>query len=290
MRLRKNGDRRHFRAAALLVCAAVAAATPACRRSGRQLLHESDSQFNHIVVREETPGIRTLQFANGGVIQSRVNVDDPMDLHLEYTRATMLAWALKPKPQRVLIIGLGGGAMPRFFHHALPDARIDVAELDPEVHLVAKRYFGLPQDDRLVVHVGDGRKFVQDSKQQWDLVILDAYGDSEIPRHLATTEFLLEVKAHLAPGAVVAGNVWSPEHNALHDAMAKAWMLAFGPVCVVTIGASANRIFLSSNGEDVSAPAIRAAAQKLTVWPAVASYAPAECLTGWETADALHDP
>jgi spermidine synthase len=267
-------------------------ALAACRSGGGtpRVLHEREAMFGQLVVREESPGIRTLQFGNDGVIQSRVNMDDPLDLKLPYTRATMLAWALKPRPQRVLIIGLGGGAMPRFFFRALPQAHIDVAELDPAVLAVAREYFELPEDARLTVHLGDGRKFVQQATGKWDLVVLDAYSADDIPRHLATAEFLAEVKAHLQPGAVLAGNVWSRDHNPLYDEMARTWADTFGALCIVPIEGSANRIFLVANGGDVSAEAIRSAAERLPGFKPVAGYAPSECARdGWETARPLHD-
>lgn len=269
----------------------VLVALAACKSSGNRVLYEGDSPFSHLVVREEAPGIRTLQFAQGGATQSRVNVDDPMDLQLEYTRAGMLAWALKPKAQRIFVLGLGGGAMPSFLHRALPDAVIDVAELDPEVHALAQRYFGLPADERLKVHVGDGRRYVEAANAQWDLVILDAYSDSEIPRHLATAEFLAELKRHLLPDAVVSGNVWAREHNPLRDAMASAWQQAFGSLCIVGVENSANQIFLSTPGVALEASAVKRAAEQLTGWPPVKEYAPAECLRdGWEDAEPLRDP
>lgn len=263
----------------------------ACRAHGPRLLHESDSQFNHLVVREEEDGARTLQFGRDGVIQSRVNPEDPLDLRLQYTRAAMLAWALVPSPRRVLIIGLGGGAMPRYFHHVLPGAHIDVAELDPAVHQVAERYFGLPTDERLEVHVGDGRAFVKQAPQKWDLIVLDAYGDSDIPRHLATAEFLAEVKAHLSVGGVVSGNVWTRENNALYDAMARTWAEVFGGLCIVPIEDSGNRIFLASMGPKVSAESIRLGVQKIEPGFPVQAYVPRECSTDVSAeAQALHDP
>jgi spermidine synthase len=277
----------------VVAIAAIFALTPwlACRAHEPRLVHESDSQFNHLVVREESDGARTLQFGRDGVIQSRVNVDDPMDLRLQYTRAAMLGWALVPKAHRVLIIGLGGGAMPRYLHRVLPEAHIDVAELDPAVHRVAKEYFGLPEDERLEVHEGDGRAYVQGAAQKWDLIVLDAYGDSDIPRHLATAEFLAEVKAHLAEGGVVSGNVWSRENNVLYDAMARTWVEAFGGLCIVPIEGSSNRIFLSANGTDVSAAAIRSAATKVPAGFRIDAYAPQECLADTaRDAQTLHDP
>ena len=56
--------------------------------------------------------------------------------------------------------------MPRYFHRMLPGTHIDVAELDPQVHRVALDYFALPDDLRLSVHLGDGRKYVQEAQVQ----------------------------------------------------------------------------------------------------------------------------
>jgi spermidine synthase len=273
-----------------LVVAALAGAALAWEAPHPRVLYEGDSPFNHLVVRDEGGSIRTLQFSRGGAIQSRVNVDDALDLKVPYTRASMLAWALKPDAKRILIIGLGGGAMPRYFHRLLPKAEIDVAELDPEVDRVARMYFALPDDARMKVHVGDGRKVVQDAKALWDLVLLDAYGDTEIPRHLATAEFLAEVKAHLAPGAVVAGNVWSRDHNVLYDAMARTWVEAFGAVCIVPVPQRSNRIFVSSPERAVSAAALREAAKRKAPGFTLAEYAPDECLSDADAgAPVLHD-
>ena len=269
----------------LLVWCACKSTAPVSTR----LLHESKSQFNHIFVREEPDGSRTLQFGDTGVTQSAVNVSDPLDLRLKYTRATTLAWALVPEPKRIMILGLGGGALPRFFYRVLPDAHIDVAELDPAVADVAREYFDLPKDPRLEVHIGDGRKYVQDATVKWDLIVLDAYGDSDIPRHLATLEFLNEVKQHLAPKGVVAGNVWSRDSNVLYDAMVRTWTDAYGALCVVEVDGSSNRIFLAGNGVDVAAPAIRDAVAKLKSAFPVKEYAPAECLHDAHDQPALRD-
>lgn len=261
-----------------------------CRNGGHpRLLHEDTSPFAQLVVREESPGVRTLQFGRDGVIQSRVNVDDPLDLRLAYTRGTLVAWSAVPEPAHVLIIGLGGGALPRFFHRTLPGTQLDVAELDPKVAEVAKRYFDLPDDERLRVHIGDGRKYVEQATTKWDLIVLDAYGDSDIPRHLTTAEFLTTVKAHLNAHGVVAGNVWARAHNPLYDAMARTWSDAFAKLCIVEVEGSGNRIFIASQDVDVSAAALRAAAAKLHTSFDVAAYAPAECASDMNAAPPLND-
>lgn len=49
-------------------------------------------------------------------------------------------------PRRILLVGLGGGALPVYLHRHYPQAAIDVVEIVPEVVLAAERFFGFCQD------------------------------------------------------------------------------------------------------------------------------------------------
>ena len=107
----------------------------------------------------------------------------------------------------MLYIGLGGGSAPKRAWRDFPQLSIDVVELDPVVRDVAYRWFGLPRDERLRVHVDDGRRFLRRTDRQWDAIVLDAYYSDSVPFHLTTREFLELVRSRLRPGGVVAANV-----------------------------------------------------------------------------------
>jgi len=110
----------------------------------------------------------------------------------------------------VLIIGGGGGIVPMSFRLSYPKLVIDVVEIDPVVVAVAVEWFGLEQDEQLRVHVQDGRMFVHNTRQQFDLILLDAYtAGGRIPFHLTTREFLGQIKSRLRPTGVVLMNVIS---------------------------------------------------------------------------------
>ena len=53
----------------------------------------------------------------------------------------------------------------------------------------------------------DGRVFLNRSKDQYDLILLDAYRGGYVPFHLLTREFYTLVKSRLTPGGAVAFNV-----------------------------------------------------------------------------------
>jgi hypothetical protein len=57
---------------------------------------------------------RSMCFALDGSTQSEMRIDDPYALVNEYTRKMMGFLAFQPRPERVLIIGLGGGSLDRF--------------------------------------------------------------------------------------------------------------------------------------------------------------------------------
>ena len=191
--------------------------------------------FGDIIVYDNAQGFRTLEFERGGGRQSVVKLGDPAHLEHEYTRIAMIGLALaRHPPERILVVGLGGGVMPRFLHHAYPDSRIDVVEIDPSVLQVAESYFGLRLDARLHVHVGDGRAFIERAKQaSYDLIFLDAFGGTVVPSHLATVEFLGAVRAALRSDGVVVSNLWGPNVNPRYHDMLSTQRAAFEALQIV---------------------------------------------------------
>ncbi len=75
----------------------------------------------------------------------------------------MMAFLLfNDRPERVLMIGLGGGSLAKFIYHYLPRARTQVVEINPRVVAVARQFFNVPPDDeRFAVIVSDGAEYVR---------------------------------------------------------------------------------------------------------------------------------
>lgn len=178
-----------------------------------EILYERDSLYHHILVAESS-SIRNLHFDNS--YQSAMDLREPLKMVFDYTTYLHLGVVVRPKPERVLFIGLGGGSAPKKFLHDYPSIKtIDVVEIDPEVAKVAYRFFGLPVDPRLTVFVRDGRLLISEKAKEiaagktepYDMVIIDAYSESTIPYHLTTVEFLDATRSILAPDGVVVSNI-----------------------------------------------------------------------------------
>lgn len=177
---------------------------PAFNEFGERVLFRKDTQYHRITVTEDGT-TRHLRFDRSH--QSAVDLADPFTSRIRYPDYFHLAIAVKPDAKRVLILGLGGGMATKRFWSDYPDVRVDSVEIDPVVVDVSRRYFALPQDSRSRVFTQDARRFVQTSKDAYDIVIIDCYYDEALPFHLTTVEFLKEVKARLAPDGVIAYNV-----------------------------------------------------------------------------------
>ncbi len=176
-----------------------------------RIVHQVRSSFQLVTVVDTPNGFRRLIFDGrldgSDPIQSEMNLSKPRDLALSYTRAMMAALPLADHQRRILLIGLGGASMQKFLHDLLPETVLETVEIDPEVVRIAQKFFGFEPNDNQIVHVGDGRAFIENSKRQYDIIFLDAYGPDSIPYSLATQEFLESVRDRLAEGGVVCSNL-----------------------------------------------------------------------------------
>ncbi|MEW6325392.1 MAG: fused MFS/spermidine synthase, partial [Nitrospirota bacterium] len=110
---------------------------------------------------------------------------------------------LPPDARRLLLVGLGGGALVRSLQRG--PMVVDVVELDPLVADLARRYFGYaPGAGTLFIE--DGRRFLNTTDRRYDAILLDAYAAEAPPHHLLSVEAFTMVRARLAPEGVLLLN------------------------------------------------------------------------------------
>lgn len=176
------------------------------------VLHTEKSLYRNIVVYTED-NLRCMRFGRyDGNRQTCMSTTEPQRMVFNYTRMMMGALYLNPAPQRVLIIGLGGGTLPSTLQKLLPAAQVEVVEIDPAVVKVARKYFAFDTAGRMRVSEEDGRVFVKRALRQtarYDLIMLDAFDHEYIPEHMLTREFLQEVRGLLTDRGVLAANTFS---------------------------------------------------------------------------------
>ena len=189
----------------LASCAAVANCQA---QDTRNLLESKESLYNNIYVYEQPP-YRSMTFGHNRRIytESVYNTRDELDLPVDYTRFMTATLMYAKDVHSILEIGFGGGRTAWYLHKFLPDVQVTSVELDPTVLDLAKKYFGIKEEPKFHVANRDGRLFLQESKDHYDIILIDAYRGPFVPFHLLTKEFYQLVKDHLSEGGVVAQNV-----------------------------------------------------------------------------------
>ena len=159
----------------------------------------------------EREGIRSLHLGSD-TVQSSMKLDDPYELVLSYTRAMMAFLLFRPRPEHVLMIGLGGGSLPKFVHRYLPTTRTTVIETEPKVIAVARQYFHVPPDDeRLAVEVAEGGAWVASHPNSCDVLMVDGYDGNEQVPELCSVDFYAHARAALSDEGVLVVNLWSSD-------------------------------------------------------------------------------
>jgi len=197
---------------ATLALAALLALPPGGIKRADGVLFERETPYQYLRVVAYANGSRGLEL-NEGIAQQSLWYPHSV-LTGGYWDLFLVVPALLDRPVRsLLVIGDGGGTIPRAFGRFYPRVQVDGVELDADVTAAGRRYLGLGDNPRLVTHTADGRAFLARSSRRWDMVVVDAYRQPYIPFHLATAEFFRLVRDHLAPGGVVALNVAATPHD-----------------------------------------------------------------------------
>ena len=191
---------------ALSIIGSIAIPWPSIVWARLKTLLEKDTFYHRIRV-EEDDEARYMYFDR--TLQSAMNLKDPTTLRLIYSRYTSLGFTFRPDAKRILIIGLGGGSIPKKLQKEFPSLEIDVVEIDPEVIQIAKNHFNVRESNRLHLHAQDGRLFLTRTANQYDIILLDAYYADAMPFHLATREFFELAQRKLTPNGIVVANLIS---------------------------------------------------------------------------------
>ncbi len=186
---------------------------------------EETSAYSRIRIKRKGD-VRTLLFVRDSgqeVVESRVNLVTPYELLLPYTRTMFASYLYKPKQSRVLIVGLGGGAMVHFLRHHEPEVTVDVVEIDPVVVRLADEYFNVRSDEKTNIFTQDGFEYLEATQETYDVIYMDAFlkpsRDTDrtgVPERLKTMAFYKSVQSKLSSDGMVVFNLnihWGMEED-----------------------------------------------------------------------------
>ena len=175
----------------------------------RRLIESLESEYNNIFITQQGDFV-TMSFRvrRRDETESVLNLRDIKALPLPYTRAMTVGLVYADQLRSMLMIGLGGGTTSRYVGRAVPTMQITVAELDEGVVRMARKHFGVKENERYKVVTRDGRVYLlRNRKARYDLIMVDAFRGGYVPFHLLTREFYGLLKRRLEPGGAAIFNV-----------------------------------------------------------------------------------
>lgn len=144
---------------------------------------EGETPFLH-----EEDGELSLHFGFP-TIQSRMLKADPDRLVLDYTRTMMGFLLFQPKPERIAMIGLGGGSLAKYCCRRLPDCDFTAIELSPDV-IALRGEFNIPDDNTSFrIFCTDGAGFVRNKVESHDVLLVDGFDADGQPSQLCSPDF-----------------------------------------------------------------------------------------------------
>lgn len=178
--------------------------------------------------------------------QSEMLCEAPDELVVPYTRTMMGFLLFKPQPERIAMIGLGGGSIAKYCHSRIPAMSLVVAEIDPDV-VAMRDLFCVPRDDeRFQVVCEDGAIFVRNASDSIDVLLVDGFDMNGQSAQLCTPHFYEDCYRSLTPGGLMVVNL-VVEDPYLERSVTRIRQ-RFGTAVVVESNDCANRVVFAIKG------------------------------------------
>jgi len=154
----------------------------------------------------EHDGLLSLYFSLS-LVQSTMQMRQPDVLDLAYTQKMMGFLPFYPRPNALLLLGMGGGSLAKFCYRHLTRADITVVEIDPNV-IAFRDAFQVPQDnDRFRVLCDDAAAYIRTHTARTDIIMVDAFDGLGIAPELSNPDFYAEAHRALSANGILVMNL-----------------------------------------------------------------------------------
>jgi spermidine synthase len=182
------------------------------RPNAEETTSRPDDSAVPVPVVSEEAGVLTLHFQSE-YVQSQMLLNDPDKLALSYSRSMMAFEIFKPSPQKIAMLGLGGGSIAKWCYRHHPNSQLTVVEINPHVIALRTRFL-IPEDDyRFRIVCEDGTKFVANISSEVDVLLVDAFGIDSVPPELCSQRFYDDCHQALTPSGLMVVNVCGDNHE-----------------------------------------------------------------------------
>jgi len=192
----------------VIVVSVLALSINSLSSSSRNIIYSKDGFYTNLRIVDLTLDDRPARvFLQDSSFASGMYLDGD-DLAFEYLRYYELYKLTMEDLENVYIIGAGTYSLPKAFVNENDRVIVDVVDIEPGLEELAKKYFDLPDNDRIVTHITDGRRYLYDSDKSYDVIFGDVYFSLySIPSQFTTVEFFELARSKMSDEGMIVINV-----------------------------------------------------------------------------------
>ncbi|MGZ8174982.1 MULTISPECIES: spermine/spermidine synthase domain-containing protein [Methylobacter] len=182
-------------------------------------------------------------------IQSIMIKNDPECLVLGYTQSMMGFLFFQPKPERIEMIGLGGGSLAKYCLRYLTDTHFTAIEINPKVIALRNKFSIPPDNERFKVICANGADYVRNRTEKVDVLLIDGFKLNGQPESLSSVDFYDNCYAKLNDGGVMVVNLL--EDGSYYDTYTARILDSFkDQVLLVDAESRGNKIAFACKGDN----------------------------------------
>ena len=121
------------------------------------------------------------------------------------------------KMNSILVLGVAGGSVIKTLVDEFQFTRkIKGIEIDEEITAIANKYFKLNEVTNYTPISADAKLFVEDCKEQFDLIIIDIFQDATMPGFLFEKAFISNIKQLLQTNGFILFNTMNLDKEGIN--------------------------------------------------------------------------
>ena len=119
--------------------------------------------------------------------------------------------------QSILILGVAGGSVVKTLVEEIEyTGKITGVEIDNEITAIANKYFKLNEIVNYTPISADAKLFVEDCKEQFDLIIIDIFQDATMPDFLFEKTFVSNIQRLLQANGFILFNTMNLDKEGIN--------------------------------------------------------------------------
>ena len=179
-------------------------------KNNPDIIKDVDSEYSRIWIKNIPVGeisYKTMEVDTG--LESYIN-KDTNEMGARYLYYYDLFDYYNKDAKSTLMIGGAAYTYPTYYLNKYQEKTIDVAEIDEKMTELAIEEFDLDiENPRLKIYHQDGRSFLNNTKNKYDTILIDAFKGLNAPFELTTYEALTKAKNALNDNGMVITNIIS---------------------------------------------------------------------------------